>query len=67
MAFLAAADIPAAKAIFPLNSFFETREITNKQPQGIPGEVSLATHGDTGGSYQFFEQANNYIEHRVPK
>ena len=62
--FLAAAKIPEAKAIFPLNSFFETREITNKQPQGIRGDVSLAIgpNGDIGGSYRFSGHANSYIE-----
>ena len=52
MTILAGTIIPEAKAIFPLNSFFETREITNKQLQGIRGNVSLATgpNGDIGGS-----------------
>ena len=64
MTFLAAADIPEAKAIFPLNSFFETREITDKQPQGIRGDVSSAIgpNGDMGGSYRFSGHANSYIE-----
>ena len=64
MTFLAAADIPEAKAIFPLNSFFETREITDKQPQGIRGDVSSAIgpNGDIGGSYRFSGHANSYIE-----
>ena len=55
MTFLAAAKIQEAKAIFPLNSFFETREITNKQRQGIRGDVSLVIgpNGDIGGSYRF--------------
>ena len=64
MTFLACTIIPEAKAIFPLNSFFETREITNKQPQGIRGNVSLATgpNGDIGGSYQLSGHPNSYIE-----
>ena len=55
MTFLAAAKIQEAKAIFPLNSFFETREITNKQRQGIRGDVSLVIgpNGNIGGSYRF--------------
>ncbi|XP_027041641.1 uncharacterized protein LOC113669763 [Pocillopora damicornis] len=59
-----APNIPEARAIFPLNSFFETREITNKQPQGIRGDLSLATgpSGGAGGSYQFFGHPNSYIE-----
>ena len=61
---LAAPNIPEARAIFPLNSFFETREITNKQPQGIRGDLSLAAgpSGGAGGSYQFFGHPNSYIE-----
>ena len=64
MTILAGTIIPEAKAIFPLNSFFETREITNKQLQGIRGNVSLATgpNGDIGGSYQFSGHPNSYIE-----
>ena len=64
MTLLAAPNIPEARAIFPLNSFFETREITNKQPQGIRGDLSLATgpSGGAGGSYQFFGHPNSYIE-----
>ena len=59
MTFLAAAKIQEAKAIFPLNSFFETREITNKQRQGIRGDVSLliGPNGDIGSSYRFSEHA----------
>ena len=55
MTFLAGAKIQEAKAIFPLNSFFETREITNKQRHGIRGDVSLVIgpNGDIGGSYRF--------------
>ena len=55
MTFLAAAKIQEAKAIFPLNSFFEIREITNKQRQGIRGDVSLVIgpNGNIGGSYRF--------------
>ena len=55
MTFLAAAKIQEAKAIFPLNSFFETREITNKQRHGIRGDVSLVIgpNGNIGGCYRF--------------
>ena len=55
MTFLAGAKIQEAKAIFPLNSFFETREITNKQRQGIRGDVSLVIgpNSNIGGSYRF--------------
>ena len=52
MTFLAAANIPEAKAIFPWKKFFETMEISDKQLQGIRGDTSSATgpNGDTGGS-----------------
>lgn len=56
--------IPDARACYPLNRFFETGEMNNKQPPGFPGEVSLTTgpNADEGGSYQFHGNANSYIE-----
>ncbi|KAJ7330785.1 hypothetical protein OS493_021716, partial [Desmophyllum pertusum] len=56
--------IPDAKALYPLNSWYATREINNKQPQGTPVRVSLAPgpNDNEGGSYRFSGQVNSYIE-----
>ena len=61
---VAAVSVPDPIAFYPLNSKYETREINNRQPQGIPVGVSLAAgpKGKAGGSYQFAGQANSYIE-----
>ncbi|KAJ7330783.1 hypothetical protein OS493_021713 [Desmophyllum pertusum] len=59
-----AVSIPDAKALYPLNSWYKTREINNKQPQGTPVGVSLAPgpDGKDGTSYQFSGQVNSYIQ-----
>lgn len=47
-----------------MNSRYATREIKNRQPQGIPKGVHLEAgpDGKTGGSYQFEGKADSYIE-----
>ena len=61
---IAAVSVPDPVALYPLNSKYETREINNGQPQGIPIDVSLAAgpDGKAGGSYQFAGRADSYIE-----
>ena len=55
---------PDPKALYPLNSWYGTQEIDNKQPQGTPVGVSLAPGPDgmDGSSYQFHGHVNSYIE-----
>ena len=59
-----AINVPDPIALYPLNSKYETREINNRQTEGIPVGMSLAAgpDGHPGGSYQFSGQANSYIE-----
>ncbi|KAL9954030.1 hypothetical protein ACROYT_G041518 [Oculina patagonica] len=59
-----AVNIPHPKALYPLNSWFATREINNEQPQGTAVGVSLAAGPNDvdGGSYQFYGHVNSYIE-----
>ena len=61
---LVAVSRPDPKALYPLNKWFETREINSKQPQATPVGVSLAAgpNDDDGGSYQFHGLVNSYIE-----
>ena len=47
-----------------MNSWYGTKEIDNKQPQGTPVGVSVAPgpNGMDGNSYQFHGNVNSYIE-----
>ena len=51
-------------AYYPLNEEFKAREIDDKQPAGVLGQVELTTgpHGETNGSYQFSGNPNSFIE-----
>ena len=62
--FLLAVSVPDPIVIYPLNSKYATREIKNRQHQGVPVGVHLAAglDGKPGGSYQFYGKANSYIE-----
>ena len=55
---------PDPKVLYPLDSWYGTQEIDNKQPQGTPVGVSLAPGPDgmDGSSYQFHRHVNSYIE-----
>ena len=55
---------PDPIAIYPLNGEYETREMQNRQPQGIAKSVSLADgpDGKPNGSYQFYGNNTSYIE-----
>lgn len=59
-----AVSVPDAKALYPLNSWYTTRELNDKQPQGLPVGVSLASgpDGKQGTSYQFLGNPNSFIE-----
>ncbi|KAL9954039.1 hypothetical protein ACROYT_G041527 [Oculina patagonica] len=59
-----AVNIPRPKALYPLNSWFATREIYDEQPQGTSFGVSLAAGPNNvdGGSYQFDGHINSYIQ-----
>ena len=51
-------------AIYPLNGDCTTKEIKNRQPQGVAKDVSLAygPDGMPNGSYQFFGNTTSYIQ-----
>ena len=50
--------------MFPLNAEYQTSDIKNRTAPGIPSGVSLAPgpYGDEDGSYEFFGNANSFIE-----
>ncbi|KAL9963243.1 hypothetical protein ACROYT_G032424 [Oculina patagonica] len=56
--------VPDPIAIFPLNGHYATKEIKDRQPQGIAAGVSLADgpDGKPNGSYQFHGISGSYIE-----
>jgi len=62
--FFVQAKVPDPIAHYPLNSKYATREIKNRQPQGIPAGIRLEAgpDGKAGGSYQFEGKADSYIE-----
>ena len=62
--YLAVISVPDPIALYPLNSKYETREINNRQPHGVPVGVSLAAgpNGKPNDSYQFAGQPDSYIE-----
>lgn len=52
-------------AVYPMNGEHTTREMNDRQPEGIlSGNVSLAYGpcGKPNGSYQFYRNRNSYIE-----
>ena len=56
--------VPNPVAFFPLNGIFGTREIQDRAPEGIQGEVHLAPgpNGHENGSFEFSGTSNSYIE-----
>ena len=56
--------VPQPVILFPLNAEYQTSDIKNRTAPGIPSGVSLALgpHGKEDGSYEFFGNANSFIE-----
>ena len=56
--------VPQPVIFFPLNATYQTSDIKNRTTAGIPSGVSLAPgpYGKKDGSYEFFENANSFIE-----
>ena len=61
---LCADSVPEPIAFYPLNGKYETGEIKDRKPKGIPKGVTLAAGRKSreGGSYRFTGQADSYIE-----
>ena len=56
--------LPEPVAFYPLNEHYKFAEKDNRQPEGIPGDVTTTNgpYNEPGGAYVFFGTLTSYIE-----
>ena len=56
--------VPEPVAFYPLNARYKATEKENRQPNGILGDVALATgpYNEPGGAYMFYGTRSSHIE-----